>query len=415
MKCMAMLRADAERDAQAIVGSLTDIDAQIGAQQTLRDAARRKDEFLAMLGHELRNPLSPIRNAAAVLERIAGDDQQLSWVHDVLVRQVGHVTRLVDDLLDISLITQGTMQLRPEPVDLVIALERAIDSARPIVSRKQQRLDVNLPEKPMWVEGDSIRLVQVFDNLLTNASKYSDERGWIGIGLERQGEQAVVRVRDNGLGISGDMRARIFDLFVQDERSIDRSQGGLGIGLALVRHLVELHGGTIEALSEGVGKGSEFVVRLRLLAQNALPEPPSARPPVRNAGGRVLIVEDDPDVGESMAVLLRVYGYQVERAVDLASARQLAREFHPQAVLMDLAMPGADGYEVARRLRAMDNADPDTVYMAVSGFCQAEDRRRSADAGFVEHLVKPVDPDELDELLKQHLSRHADDEPPSQY
>jgi signal transduction histidine kinase len=250
-----------------------------------------------------------------VHQPIAGDDQHQSWEHDEHVRQVGHVTRLDDDLHDNSLITQGTMQLRPEPVDLVIALERAIDSARPIVSRKQQRLDVNLPEKPMWVEGDSIRLVQVFDNLLTNASKYSDERGWIGIGLERQGEQAVVRVRDNGLGISGDMRARIFDLFVQDERSIDRSQGGLGIGLALVRHLVELHGGTIEALSEGVGKGSEFVVRLRLLAQNALPQPPSARPPVRNAGGRVLIVEDDPDVGESMAVLLRVYGYQVERAV----------------------------------------------------------------------------------------------------
>ncbi len=223
---------------------------------------------------------------------------------------------------------------------------------------------------------------------------------------------AMVRVRDDGVGMSARMRPRIFELFVQDERSVDRSQGGLGIGLALVRHLVELHGGSIEVFSEGVGKGSEFLLRLKQLSADLAPADASPPPHSDHRGGRVMVVEDDPDVGESMAVLLRLLGYRVELAVDIESALQRAREFAPQAVLMDLAMPGADGYEVARRLRMLPSMQGEVAYIAVSGFGLADDLRHSADEGFAAHLVKPVDPDELDALLRRHLSSldHSGDE-----
>lgn len=373
------------------------------AEDALREAARHKDEFIAMVGHELRNPLTPIRNAAEVLHRIAGDDKRLVWVHDVLVRQVGHMARLVDDLLDISLMTRGTMQLALEPVDVCASVRWALEAAEPLINARGHRLDRRFPPHPVWVEGDAIRLVQVFENLLTNAAKYSEDNGNISISLEVVDQVVLIRVRDNGLGILPDILPRIFELFVQDARSIDRSQGGLGIGLALVRHLVNLHGGAVEVHSEGVGKGSEFVVRLPVLPETSAPNRVVRTEPAGGTG-RVMIVEDDPDASESMATLLRIYGYDVERAVDLDSAMRVGRTFRPQVVLMDIALPGADGYEVARRLRAMPEMAAETIFfIGLTGFGQPEDFRRSEAAGFAHHLVKPVEPAELNDVIRKAL------------
>ncbi|MBC7793763.1 MAG: response regulator [Clostridia bacterium] len=372
------------------------------AEEAMREAARHKDEFLAMLGHELRNPLVPIRNAAAVLQQLAGGDKRLTWVHDVLVRQVGHMTRLVDDLLDISLVARGKMQLRLEPVDVGSAIGRALEATQELIEKKRHRLKRLLPREPVWVEGDAIRLIQVFENLLTNAAKYTDDQGLISVTLEVAESVALIRVGDNGLGIAPEMQSRIFELFIQDARSLDRSQGGLGIGLALVRHLVDIHRGSIEVHSDGAGKGSEFLVRLPLLPVTGKPANTGG---LKQEGGtgRVMIVDDDADAGESMAVLLNIYGYDVERAFNLESAMQVGSAFRPQVVLMDIALPGADGYEVARRLRAMPAIERDTIYIAVTGFGSPEDHRRSEQAGFAHHLVKPVDPVELDAILKQAL------------
>lgn len=373
------------------------------AEDALREAARHKDEFIAMVGHELRNPLTPIRNAAEVLHRIAGDDKRLVWVHDVLVRQVGHMARLVDDLLDISLMTRGTMQLALEPVDVCASIRWALEAAEPLINQRAHRLDRRFPPHPVWVEGDAIRLVQVFENLLTNAAKYSEDHGSIAISVEVVDQVVLIRVRDHGLGIAPDIQPRVFELFVQDARSIDRSQGGLGIGLALVRHLVNLHGGTVEAHSEGVGKGSEFVVRLPLLPDATAPNRLVRAEPAGGTG-RVMIVDDDPDAGETLALLLQIYGYDVERAVDLDSAIGVARRFRPQVVLMDIALPGTDGYEVAQRLSALPEMATETIFfIGVTGFGQPEDFRRSEAAGFAHHLVKPIDPAELNAVIRQAL------------
>ncbi|MEO8122551.1 MAG: ATP-binding protein [Burkholderiales bacterium] len=403
MKLIVMWRRDPITGNEGLIGSMVDIHDQVSAKDELEDAARRKDEFLAMLGHELRNPLVPIRNAAAVLHRVANGNPQLTWVHDVLVRQVGHVTRLVDDLLDLSHVTQGTLHLRVEPLDLRFTLQRAVEAVEPLFLHKHHHFDCTLPETPVWVEGDAIRLVQVFDNLLTNAAKYTDDGGTLSLKLFVEEGTAVVRVRDNGLGILPAALPRIFDLFVQDERSLDRSQGGLGIGLALVRSLLNMHGATVVARSEGAGQGAEFEVRLKCLPDKVVRD----RPPTvecDGAGEHVMIVEDDPDVGQSMAVLLRMYGYNTELANDLESALALAREFRPRAVLMDIGMPVHDGYEVARRLRAIPEMAGAVIYIAVSGFGQSIDQARTAEAGFAQYLVKPVDPDELNRILASALS-----------
>jgi two-component system CheB/CheR fusion protein len=385
---------------------MADVDSQITAERALRAADRRKDEFLAMLGHELRNPLVPIRNAAEVLDRVAGDDARLRWVRETLVRQVQHVTRLVDDLLNISRVTRGELRLELEPVELQRAVERGVESATPLILQKRHRFDCKLPGEPIWVKGDAIRLAQVVANLLTNAAKYTDEAGEIAVEVRRSGEQAVVSVRDNGLGIAPGMGERIFDLFVQDERSVDRSEGGLGVGLSLVRHLVLLHGGTVDAHSEGIGKGCEFVVRLPLLAPVA-PAASDPRPGAADArtGGRILVVDDDADSAETTTVLLRLDGHEVEAAADLDTALQAAARLRPQVVLLDLALPHSDGYEVMRRLRALPGMPPGTAYVAVSGFGRPEDFERTARAGFERLMVKPVDPEELGRLLRALLAR----------
>ena len=412
MKLCAIARTDARGRPAGIVGSMAYIDAQIGAERALRASDRRKDEFLAMLGHELRNPLVPIRNAAEVLDHVAGDDARLRWVRDTLVRQVEHVTRLVDDLLNISRMTRGALRLDLVPVPMDRALERAVDAAMPLIQRKRHHFECTMPDERLWVDADEIRLAQVFENLLTNAAKYTDEGGHIAVATRRSGDHAVVSIRDDGLGIAPGMGERIFDLFVQDERSVDRSQGGLGIGLALVRHLVELHGGTVDASSEGIGRGCEFIVRLPLLAQPPAeaPGPSTDRPEgdVRDAppsaAGRILVVDDDADSAETTTMLLRFEGHEVEAAADLDGALQAAARFRPQIVLLDLALPHSDGYEVMRRLRELPEMPPDARFVAISGFGRPEDFERTARAGFERLMVKPVDPVELEALLRSLLA-----------
>lgn len=386
-----------------VVGSMVDVDAQVDAERRMREANRRKDEFLAMLGHELRNPLVPILNAAEVLNQLGGEDSRLRWARDTLVRQVEHVTRLVDDLLDISMITRGSMHLHLEPVELGDVARRACETMTAVMLRKRHRFDCHIPDGPLWLEGDAVRLTQIIENLLTNAAKFTDEGGHVELTVQRQGERVLVEVADDGLGIEPEMISRIFDLFVQDARSVDRSQGGLGIGLALVRHLVELHGGEIRASSDGRGSGSRISIYLPLLPTASIPAPAPAQRPDERGGGRVLVVDDDVDAGESMVILLGMYGYQVERAVDLPSALQAARGLLPQVVILDLALPKADGFEIAQRLRALPELGAAVSYISLSGFGQPRDFQRSQQAGFAHHLVKPTSPSELNRLLRALL------------
>ena len=385
------------------VGCMVDVHLQVEAEAVLRAADRRKDEFLAMLGHELRNPLVPIRNAAEVLKRSGGDERRIAWVHEVLVRQVDHVTRLVDDLLDIARITRGSLLLHSEPVDLGVVIVRAIDAVQSLLERKRHQLETRLPTEPLWVEGDPVRLAQVFENLLTNAAKYTDDGGEVSIALAREDDRAVVHVRDNGLGIEPAAQGRIFELFVQNERSLDRSQGGFGIGLSLVQRLVQLHGGQVEAHSAGIGRGSDFIVRLPVLDGRmpaAADEGAAAPPPA--GGGRVLVIDDDADAAESLAMVLEMLGFPVAQAANLESAVRQARGFVPEVVVTDLAMPGADGYEVMRRLKTLPEL-AGTRYIALSGFGQHQDFERTRRAGFAKHFVKPVDPAELEQALRELL------------
>ena len=401
MSLSALPRRDTDGRVLGHVGCAVDVDSQKLAEEALRSADRRKDEFLAMLGHELRNPLTPIRNAAEVLRLVGSADPRVAWVHDTLVRQVAHVTRLVDDLLDISRITRGAMNLRLEPVDLAAVIGRAIDGTQALLQARRHRFEARLPPQAVWVEGDPTRLTQVFENLLTNAAKYTDEGGELSISLEVDGQEAVVHVRDSGIGLDPVIRAQVFDLFVQDERSLDRSQGGLGIGLALVRHLVEIHRGRVDAFSEGRGRGSDFAVRLPLIDAGAVPVAFGSPDQALARRVRVLVVDDDRDAAQSMAMVLGLYGYDVDTATDLGTALQAAADRTPQAVLLDLGLPGADGFEVARRLRAVPKLDA-TRFIALTGFDRVGFLRRDGADVFAEILVKPVDPQVVHRLL-QHL------------
>jgi signal transduction histidine kinase/CheY-like chemotaxis protein len=365
----------------------------------LADADRRKDEFLAMLGHELRNPLAPIRNAVHLLRRLAASDPNLRQPTDLIERQVQAMTRLVDDLLDVSRITRGKIQLRREPVDLAAAVTRGVETARPLIDAHGHVLTVTLPPEPIRLEADPTRLAQVIGNLLTNAAKYTEQGGHIGLTVERRPGEAAVRVRDDGVGIPAALLPQVFDLFAQGDRSPARSEGGLGIGLTLVKNLVEMHGGRVEARSEGPGQGSEFVVRLPLPDEQAPNEGEAA------AGGRrpvpprrVLVVDDNVDAAESLATLLRVDRHEVRTAHDGPTALEEAATFRPEVVLLDIGLPKMDGYEVARRLRGQDGFQK-ALLVALTGYGQEEDRRRAAAAGFDAYLVKPADPAALHDLL----------------
>ncbi len=374
----------------------------------LEGTDRRKDEFLAMLAHELRNPLAPLRNALHIV-RLRGEERRdaARWAWDVMDRQVGHLTRLVDDLLDVSRITRGKVTLRREAVDLAEAATRAVESARPVIDARQHRLTYEGPPEPVRTLADPVRLTQVIGNLLNNAAKYTDEGGQITLTVGREASEAVVRVRDTGTGIASEMLPNVFDLFTQAERTLDRSQGGLGIGLALVRSLVELHGGTVQVFSAGLGAGSEFVVRLPVLeAEAGAPGRggEAAAPPATPR--RILVVDDNVDSAASLALVLQLSGHQTCTAHNGPDALAAADAFDPEIVFLDIGLPGMDGHEVARRLRGRPGGDR-LLLVAQSGYGQEEDLRRSREAGFNTHLVKPIDPTALRTLLADDVAGTA--------
>ena len=371
------------------------------SEQALKEADRRKDEFLAMLAHELRNPLAPIRNAAQVLKLLGPVDARQQWAREIIERQTQHLTRLVDDLLDVSRITRGKVKIAREPLDLAAVVHRAVESSRPLIDARRHQLTLALPPEPVRLEGDLTRLVQVVGNLLNNAAKYTDEGGHIRLEAAREGGRVVLRVRDDGMGLPADLLPHVFDLFSQADRSLDRSQGGLGVGLTLVRRLVELHGGQVEARSGGPGQGSEFIVRLPVEAPStAAGAGMAAGESVSPASGglKVLVVEDNVDSAKMMSFMLELCGHQVRMAHDGAEALEAARAFGPQAVLCDIGLPGMNGYEVAARLRQQPDFQR-TPLIALTGYGEEEARRRSKEAGFDYHLVKPVEPDALGALL----------------
>jgi PAS domain S-box-containing protein len=372
----------------------------------LREADRKKDEFLALLAHELRNPLAPMRNAVEFLRLQGPSDPALEEAREMIERQIAHMVRLVDDLLDVSRITRGKVELHMERLDLARIIQTAIETSRPLVEASKQELFVDLPDKPITIDGDLTRLAQVISNLLNNSAKYTSEGGRIWLTVRPQGEHAEIRVRDNGMGIPVKMLPQVFEMFTQVDRTLRRSHGGLGIGLTVVRRLVEMHGGTVVARSEGLDKGSEFIVRLPLAKESPSQSgQPADSDPVKQtlSARRILVVDDNSDSAQSLAMVLRVTGNEVRLAQDGPSALQVAKEFRPELVLLDIGLPGMDGYEVARRMRQMPEMKG-SVLVAQTGWGQEEDRRRSRDAGFHDHLVKPLDPAALQSLLER-LSR----------
>jgi len=373
------------------------------AEESLRLADRRKDEFLATLAHELRNPLAPIRNALYILKVPGVAGPALETARALMERQVQHLVRLVDDLLDVSRIMRGRIELRRERVGLAAVIARAVETAQPLLDAGGQALTVSLPAEPILLDADPVRLAQVIANLLNNAAKYTERGGQVWLTAARQGDQALVRVRDTGVGIAADVLPRIFDLFVQSEHSRERSQGGLGIGLSLARSLAELHGGSVHARSDGAGHGSEFEVRLPALPGLAAVPPPvhvaDPAPAARSLPRRtILVVDDNVDAAESLAELLRLKGQDVRVAHGGPAALEAARAGPLEMVFLDLGMPGMDGFEVARRLR-QEPRNGRVLLVALTGWGQDADRRRTREAGFDVHLVKPVEPEVLHELL----------------
>jgi PAS domain S-box-containing protein len=381
------------------VNILVDIAEQKRVEAALREADQRKDEFLATLAHELRNPLAPIRNSLNILRMSGEASPSVERIHDMMERQIIHLVRLVDDLMEVSRITRGKIELRKEEVELAGILRTAVETSRPHIEAAGHQLAISIPPEPLVLDADPVRLAQVVANLLNNAAKYTEENGQIWLTARRERNDAVISVRDNGLGIPVDMRPRIFEMFAQVDRTSQRAQGGLGIGLTLARTLVEMHCGTIEVHSDGPGKGSEFVIRLPLKLASRCSEAPPTEPVQRAAdGSRVLIVDDNRDSAESLGALLRLLGNEVRLAHDGRSAVEAVRAYKPAAVLLDIGMPGMDGYEVARTLRGEPDLQ-EVLLVALTGWGQEDDRRRSREAGFDHHLVKPVDMIALNALL----------------
>lgn len=367
--------------------------------QGLRDADRRKDAFLAMLAHELRSPLSATGNAAQILQTKAPHDPDVRWCCDVIRRQTGRLSRLMDDLLDVSRIGRGKLVLRREPVDLRGVVERAVETARPAVEAKRHRLDVSLPGDPIGVTVDPARMEQVVVNLLSNAAKYSEEGRAIAIAVRRDGPTAIVRVEDEGVGMTPPVLARIFDPFTQAEATIGRSQGGLGIGLAIAKSLVEMHGGAVAAESDGPGLGSAFTVRLPISgASGSGPEASEPTLPPATSSRRILVVDDNSDAALSLGRLLEGAGHHVATALDGPTALATAAEFRPEAAVLDLGLPGMDGFELASRLRGTPDG-PAMLLVALTGYGREDDRRRARQAGFDHHMMKPADVVALARLL----------------
>jgi PAS domain S-box-containing protein len=380
--------------------------ARLGAEARLHEtnlklstADRRKDEFLATLAHELRNPLAPMRNVLEALKRQSLDARLQQWSIEVLDRQLTHMTHLVDDLMEVSRISQGRLELRRAPVDLVTILRSALDDARPMAAAASHTLEVDMPEAPVTVDADATRLTQVFANLLTNAVKYTPNGGVISVTARRQGDAAVVSVRDTGIGIPEESLANVFEMFSQLSPALERSQGGLGIGLALVRGLVALHGGTINVSSEGANRGSEFTVRLPTI-ETLSPTVSAGQPEAEVRHCRILVVDDNIDSAQSMTMALNLFGYDTRAAHDGATALQAAAEFLPQVILLDIGLPDQNGYEVARQIRRAPWGSA-IFLIAATGWGQETDKQLAQDAGFDSHLTKPVDFEKLRTLLAQ--------------
>jgi len=385
---VAAERKRLERELQLRVDDLADMD-------------RRKDEFLAMLAHELRNPLAPVQNGLHILRVQHNANPEVNRLAEMMSRQVSHLVRLVDDLLDVSRITQGKVVLRNETVDLNEVVAQATETARPLIDARRQELSINTGREPIVVHADASRLAQVIGNLLNNAIKYTDEGGRIWLQTRREGDKAVVSVRDTGAGIAAEMLPKVFDLFTQVDRTLDRAKGGLGVGLTLVRSLVELHGGTVHASSPGPGRGSEFVIQLPAAPRTAgvgakAGEPKSV--PLPSSPCRILIVDDNVDAADSLAMLLKFSGHQTWTAYRGPAALELVARHRPQVILLDIGLPGMDGYEVARQLRS-DPMGSVVTLVALTGYGQDDDRRKTHDAGFDYHFVKPIQPNELLALL----------------
>ena len=386
-------------DVALIAGVSRDITDRKRVEEALRDADRLKDEFLATLAHELRNPLAPIRNAVQILNLKGSPTPTAQAARDVIDRQVTHMVRLIDDLLDVSRITRGKLDLRQERVELAAVIEQALETSRPLIEAAGHDLLVSPPAEPVPLHGDPVRLAQVFSNLLNNAAKYTEGRGKIWLTAQREGDDVVVKVRDTGKGIELDSLDAIFEMFTQVDRSLDRGPGGLGIGLTLVKRLVELHGGTVTAFSEGPGRGSEFTVRLPILSEAPAAPVEDVTPALTPngaapAGRRILIVEDNVDIADTLVTLLAMEGHVTYTACDGLAGLAAAEQYQPDVILLDIGLPKLDGFEVCRRIREQPWGQA-IALVALTGWGQAEDRRKSKEAGFDYHLVKPVDYDDL--------------------
>ena len=369
------------------------------AEAQLRDIDRRKDEFLATLAHELRNPLAPMRNALHILRMKGSDKAAIEQVRGMMERQLAQMIRLIDDLLDISRITRGKLALRKERVDLAAIVADAVDTARPHIEASGHELQVTLPTEPVYLDADPVRLAQVLSNLLNNAAKYTERGGKIWIVAEHREGHVELRVRDTGIGIPAESLSSIFEMFAQVDRSLEKSHGGLGIGLTLVKRLVEMHGGSVEVRSDGVGKGTEFVVRLpaaRMPAQRG--DTNTDAPTPSGTRFRVLVADDNRDAAESMGMLLRIMGNEVRIVGDGAEALEEAAAFRPDLILLDIGMPRMNGYEAARRIREQ-HWGREMLLVAVSGWGQDEDKRRALEAGFDRHVTKPIEFANLQALL----------------
>ena len=370
-------------------------------EEAMRNADRRKDEFLATLAHELRNPLAPIRNAVEILRLTESDPVASASARQLLERQLKQLVRLIDDLLDVPRITQGRLELRKEKLDLAQALRMAVETSRPVIESRQHTLHVSAQPETFFVDADATRIAQVFANLLNNSARYSPPGSSISARITREGDSAVVAITDNGVGIPHAMLARVFEMFERVDRDHEAHQDGLGIGLTLVRRLVDLHGGTVTAHSEGLNCGSTFIVKLPLTQTANVPQEARPAPPEPGTGTqrrKVLVVDDNRDSAMSLSLLLELDGHEVRRAYDGLEALEIAEEFRPEVTLLDIGMPRLDGYGAARELRRRDWARGTTL-VALTGWGQQEDKRLAREAGFDHHMVKPVDPDALRRLL----------------
>lgn len=405
------------RDANKQVGSyarvmhdLTDSqqqEAQKKRSEVLSDANRSKEEFIALLAHELRNPLSPILNSLNIMRQMRTDDPVIEQAGNIIERQVAQMVRLVDDLLDISRITKGKLRLRKEQVDLRVAMNRAAESVRPFLNARKHEFSLLLPTEPIWLDADPVRLEQIAVNLLNNAAKYTDPGGLIVMSVSRQGDDAVLKVKDNGLGILPEMLPHVFELFTQADCVLSRSQGGLGIGLALVGALVEMHGGRVQAYSAGEGSGAEFTVKLPVLSHPAGRESKTMLEPGKTPGPsvRVLVVEDNVDSADSLSLLLRLYGHEVQVARTGPTALEMALTFHPHVVLLDIGLPGMDGYQVAKKSREQP-VFRDVVLCALTGYTPSEaDKQRHVESGFDHYFVKPMSIEKMTQLFSSMAER----------